>query len=401
MAKKDSTEKTVQFPVKNSEEHKKFQITKRDIIVGIITGTVVLIIGALLSNVFALPIRVERLEGDANNLNNEIQALESQMDSKMSQLKDDLQGDISDVRADIGRLENLLLPFLQLKPSQEVAQQISYTYGGVDRIEPNGGLSLTLTSIVAFNDNGAEFTADQLTDIRLLLPYRDGNQEVFFYGQFDDQDRWDGECLVNIYENGKLKLITDAVYENGKLLNFKQAFPDQTTGGQAVWTFSERTVEDDFSTGQTWHYFRNGDYEQNFKFNEVTAKDMIAADEFRTVIDGNLEGYYSGIVSDGYFNDDTGTAYMIKYFIDGTVKTLYAGNFVDGQFEDQSGNAWMIGKIHMGDPYSYYQGNFRRGEPDDDKKHWSYDIPEERIDEILEAKGFQPNCNLMWELPTV
>ena len=81
---------------------------------------------------------------------------------------------------DITRLENLILPFLHLKPSAEVQQQITYAYGEVNRVEQSGGLILTSASVVAYNDHGAEFTANQLSDIKLLLPYHEGKQNVFF-----------------------------------------------------------------------------------------------------------------------------------------------------------------------------------------------------------------------------
>lgn len=337
----------------------------------------------------------------SNDLNSRINTVESNFNQKIDETKSDISGDIEDVGDDITRLENLILPFLHLKPSTEVQQQITYAYGEVNRVEQSGGLILTSASVVAYNDHGAEYTANQLSDIKLLLPYHEGKQNVFFYGQFDEENRWDGDCLVNIYENGTLKLITDAVYENGKLLNFKQAFPDTTTGGQAVWTFSERTAQDDFSTGRTWHYFQNGNYDQNFQFDSVTAKDMISADDLRGVVGTDIEGYYCGVNSDGHFNDNTGNAYMVKYFPDGLVRTLYVGAFVNGQFEDQSGNAWMIGKNKPEESYSYYKGAFKNGNPVKDIKYWQYDLTVEEIHAILEKTGFKSDCKLVWKYPSV
>ncbi len=410
MDKKGTAKNTVPFPTPGGDENKSRLTSqdKRGIIIGIITGLLVVIIGMLISNFYTLPLRVGRLETDAKELDNQIDKIESNLHNEIKEVKEDLQSDISDVQEDVSEvrdsitnLQNLLLSSVHFSPTEEVAQQISNTYGNIDGIDSNGRLSLTLTSVVAYSDNGTEFTADQLSDIKLLLPYHEGKQEVFFYGQFDEENRWDGDCLVNIYENGVLKLITDAVYENGKLLNFKQAFPDTTTGGQAVWTFSERTVQDDFSTGRTWHYFRNGNYDQNFRFDEVTAQDMISADDFRDVVGIGLEGYYRGVNSDGHFNDNTGNAYMVKYFPDGTVRTLYVGAFVNGQFEDQSGNAWMIGKNKLEEPYSYYKGAFKNGNPIKDRKYWQYDLTVEEINVILKKAGFKGDCELVWKHPSI
>lgn len=410
MDKKGTAKNTVPFPTPGGDENKSRLTSqdKRGIIIGIFTGLLVLIIGMLISNFYTLPVRVDRLEDDAKELDSQIDTVESNLHNEIKEVKEDLRSDIANVREDVSEvrdcitnLQNLLLSSVRFSPTEEVAQQISNTYGNVDRIDSNGRLSLTLTSVVAYSDNGTEFTADQLSDLKLLLPYREGKQEVFFYGQFDEENRWDGDCLVNIYENGTLKLITDAVYESGKLLNFKQAFPDTTTGGQAVWTFSERTSQDDFSTGRTWHYFRNGNYDQSFRFDEVTAKDMVSADAFRGAVGVDLEGYYCGTNSDGHFNDNTGNAHMVKYFPDGTVRTLYVGSFVNGQFEDQSGNAWMIGKNKLEEPYSYYKGTFKNGNPIKDTKYWRYDLTLEEINAILEKAGFKRDCELVWTHPSV
>ncbi|WP_298024630.1 hypothetical protein [uncultured Dysosmobacter sp.] len=404
MAKKKNIEKTIPFPDSNSQNEERHADSKRrleGIAIGVI-GTLVVGAAALLwFNAAKLPVRMDNLEKRADITDNRIEAVESNLNSKMDEMKEDLQDDISGIQNDINRLENLILPFLELRPSAETAQQISYTYGGIDEINRDGKLSFLSTSIVAYSGHGAEFTTEQLADLKLLLPYREGNQEVFFYGQFDENDCWDGDCLVNIYEDGKLALITDAVYENGKLLTFKQAFPDTTTGGQKVWTFSERTSEDDFSTGQTWHYFWDGDRKRAFLFDDVTAEDMISADAFLAGLEGGLEGYYCGVNSEGHFNDDTGNAYMVKYFADGTVRTLYSGKFVDGQFDDTSGNAWMIGKLDMGKPYSYYKGNFKDGNATEGGQHWIYDLPEEDVAAFLSEIGFQCGCDLVWRLPTI
>lgn len=371
------------------------------IVTPIVTTLIINAIVLFSSNAAKLPVRMDNIEKNVDALNSRINTVESNFNQKIDETKSDIRDDIEGVGDDITRLENLILPFLHLKPSAEVQQQITYAYGEVNRVEQSGGLILTSASVVAYNDHGAEFTANQLSDIKLLLPYHEGKQNVFFYGQFDEENRWDGDCLVNIYENGTLKLITDAVYENGKLLNFKQAFPDTTTGGQAVWTFSERTAQDDFSTGRTWHYFRNGNYDQNFQFDSVTAKDMISADDLRSVVGTDIEGYYCGVNSDGHFNDNTGNAYMVKYFPDGLVRTLYVGAFVNGQFEDQSGNAWMIGKNKPEESYSYYKGPFKNGNPVKDIKYWQYNLTVEEINAILEKTGFKSDCKLVWKYPSV
>ena len=61
-------------------------------------------------------------------------------------------------------------------------------------------------------------TAEEISDCKVLLPYKSGDQAVFFYGQINENGRWDGNCILNTYEGDKLVLITDAVYDNGNLI---------------------------------------------------------------------------------------------------------------------------------------------------------------------------------------
>jgi|InofroStandDraft_1065614.scaffolds.fasta_scaffold83208_1 hypothetical protein len=61
-------------------------------------------------------------------------------------------------------------------------------------------------------------TAEEISDCKVLLPYKSGDQDVFFYGQINENGRWDGNCILNTYEGDKLVLITDAVYDNGNLI---------------------------------------------------------------------------------------------------------------------------------------------------------------------------------------
>lgn len=132
---------------------------------------------------------------------------------------------------------------------------------------------------------------------------------------------------IYIYENGTLKLITDAVYENGKLLNFKQAFPDTTTGGKRFGLSRKEPHRMTSAPGGPWHYFRNGNYDQNFQFDSVTAKDMISADDLRSVVGTDIEGYYCGVNSDGHFNDNTGNAYMGQILSRRTCQDSLCGSF--------------------------------------------------------------------------
>lgn len=252
---------------------------------------------------------------------------------------------------------------------------------------------------VAYNyDTQEEYTLDQLMEQKVLLYYTDDGEDVFFYGQFDDEGYYTGECTTNIYENGDLKLITSANYSRGEMLSFVKVFPTTTKGGVDVWAISDRVVDKEYSNGETWYYVHNFPYQQNFDSNNVIESDIISAQEFLSNCDAVLEGYYCGNTSGGQFNDDTGTACLVKYFEDGTVRTLYVGKIKNGDFEDTSGNAWMIGKKDINQAnYSYYKGPFINGKSSENPQYWTESVSQDWIDEYLQDMTF--NCNLLWSLP--
>jgi len=225
--------------------------------------------------------------------------------------------------------------------------------------------SVQYTSVVAYNAEGNELTVEDVAQKKLLIPYKENGKECFFYGQLDKHGNWDGECLINIYKDQKLDLITEAVYDSGDLLSFKQAFPNKTArqDGRDVWFFSRRTMKENFSTGETWDYIRNGDYAQTFTYDSVTVEDILSIDDLQLRVAGWLEGYYNGNTSNGAFNDNSGEAYMVKYFEDGTVRTLYTGKFENGNPEDSTNNAWLIGKNNTASQYFYYNGPVKNGHP--------------------------------------
>lgn len=66
---------------------------------------------------------------------------------------------------------------------------------------------------------------------------------------------------------------------------------------------------------------------------------MLDIASFQKFLNLNLVEFYHGNTSNGYYNDDTGNAYLVQYNNSNTVKTLYCGNFKDGVFNDNTGNA--------------------------------------------------------------
>lgn len=318
------------------------------------------------------------------------------LEGKVDELVVDQQNADNYLNERIDSLYTALIGSSNLRATPEFQRDISTEYNGID--QPSGKTtSLTVTSVVAYDiDTNAQYTVGQLAEQKLLLPYTSKGQEVFFYGQINVEGQWDGNCILNVYENDELVLITDAVYDDGELCQYKQVFSYTVTSGQRVWAVSNRVHQETSNTGETWLYTWTGPYTKEFTIDNVAARDIISADVFRDMIDENLYGYYCGDTSDGLFNDLSGNAYMVYFFENGTVRLLYSGRFEDGTFNDDTGNAWYIVKAEDSD-YMYYQGNFKNGK-EDHSVITELGHPPLTLGEIQEYIGDRHyNVELRWE----
>lgn len=349
------------------------------------------------------------LRNDINNLtdkidaqNDQISSLESTLREEIQQVSQDMDNFSDDISDDMSSVKEIItalsVKVFDYRPTGFFASAITSTYDGVDAPYFSESPQISAMSYVVYSASNPEreYTAAEVAEQPLLLPYTENGNEIYFYGQLDSAGNWDGRCIVNIYDGNVLQLITDAIYDGGTLLSCKQAFPDTVTSGEDVWVISERKVEDGFSTGETYRYFRSDDYTKSFSLDNVEPDDILNVDEFSAQITSTLEGYYRGEISDGQYNDDSGDAYFVKFFEDGTVRTLYVGNFKDGQFNDQTGNAWMIGKLEIGAFYSFYQGPFKNSASSKNPCYWEEPISIDRIQEILKEFGFTSAVNLNW-----
>jgi len=234
-----------------------------------------------------------------------------------------------------------------------------------------------------------EFTAQELVGSELFVPYTQDRQQILFKGQFNENNQWDGPCTLNIYENGKLELLMEANYDNGVIANYRQVLPFTNTNGIRVWGIAERTNTGAENTGITRTYLQAKECNRLFNFNEAAIGDMMSVDEFAKEYTGALEGFYQGNTSNGYFNDNTGDAYMIKFASDGTVRNFYQGCFANGKCEDFTGNAWNIARDENNPDmkYLYYKGDFSDNTADKTRSEGIVepDLTKEQIDQYLSA----------------
>ncbi|MFI3201228.1 MAG: hypothetical protein R3Y54_06860, partial [Eubacteriales bacterium] len=210
------------------------------------------------------------------------------------------------------------------------------------------------TTIVAINnDTNEEYTYSDLQNTKMKLSFKEDGKDIIFYGEINENNYWDGDCAINIYNDGVLELITEALYDDGEMLSYRQVLISNHAVEGKAWTISNRVKEDQGNKGISEQYI--------YKEVERT-EEIILATGFAEMQELDIRiGYYNGMTSNGMYNDTTGNAVLIKFDENGYVRTLYKGNVQNGEFNDKTGNAWQIVKTDVAE-YIYYNGDFINGE---------------------------------------
>lgn len=243
-------------------------------------------------------------------------------------------------------------------------------------------------TIVGVAKNGEWVVSKELQNKKVLLTYTDDGHENIFFGQYNKNNHWDGECLINSYIKGKLEYITNAVYDDGKLIRYEQAYKRKDT---SEWMISHRKHENGINTGESWSYYDKTDYPMTFDPASVVVMDLIGVSQFENRLTGGLSSYYCGDTKGGAYNDDSGNAYLITYDTEGNITMLYEGRFSDGKLEDSKGDAWYIRWSNPG--YIYYKGTFSENRRDNDI-NIERNITTERLTDLTLDKNY--NRPLIW-----
>lgn len=330
-----------------------------------VVGGMALILFDMNGSVSALS---ERLENTAEKGDiQEVKVTIDTMEATINELSYNMEGDVK-TEGVLTRLSNIEKT-LNIKPI-EVAKEISSGLASIEANERNMVTSAIVSSpteTLGTDNEGHVYIAKDMINKTILLTYTEGKQEVFFLGQYNEEYKWNGRCIINVYNvAGSLCIITDANYDAGKLIDYKQIIPD---AGGTKWVYSERKCQDQVNIGKTFTYSCNYNQVKNFTKSNVKADDIYSAENFYEKINDRLLSYYSGNTSDGKYNDNTGNSFLINYREDGTISTLYVGNFVDGKYDDSTGNAWEIvfDSSNNINKYFFYKGIFHNGSRKNDE----------------------------------
>lgn len=235
------------------------------------------------------------------------------------------------------------------------------------------------------------YKVEDLQNNPIITSYTEGNNEIFFYGTYNENNQWIGKCILNVYSGKKLVSIFEGIYNSDGLFSYKRVSCDDGK----VWTISDKIVEGDSSRGEIWEYTKNNDYSQEVELSQFDESQILTVNNFLVELDEQIIKYYSGNTSKGEYNDDNGDAYLVKYTDEGYVDILYVGNFYDGEFHDEEGNSWFIS---LGDTdkehYYYYKGRFDKGKKVDKVSGNWLPLTKKEINSIIKAKIFK--CPLKW-----
>ena len=262
--------------------------------------------------------------------------------------------------------------------------------------------SVELGQPIAYSqEEGRDVLADELIEQRTIYTYNNGENQAVFCGQYDEAGRWNGNCIINVYDKeGRLIRILDGDYLNGQLINYRQVLSDNSKDGD-IWLVSDRIVGQSSNHGSTWKYRRDGYITLDCNLSELSEEQIYDVDTFVQSLDILIIEYYEGDTSNLLYNDDSGNAYLVKYFTENQdkykkyVKTLYVGRFSDGQFNDHTGDAWYIVK-DTDTEYMYYKGTFTDGNPDVHEVEIPLSL--NRINEIVQQSEMKFDCPLDWDL---
>ena len=377
----------------NARDKKK--IFEHPIVAGLCVALASSVTSVVLSNLIYHKVLDVRL----NNIANDIALIRGDVSS----VKDDVSGfkqemffELSSIKYDIGVLQGKTsdVVSIELLPEGDLYNFIATAYKSDQTVYLSEGknVDINVKQIIATDaKSGVPYTGEDLVNETILMSYTDEDgQEVLFKGKFDENGYWNENCIINKYKDGNLVMIMDAVYESGNLVNYEQIFPYTTLAGNDVWVISRRAVEEESRSGETFMYFRKKPYIKDFNSASISDTDFINVSGFKNMIDLQIEGYYSGYTSNGKFNDDTGSAYLVKYKENGDVRFFYVGKIKDGLANDSTGNAWSLSWGYADDGYYYFKGTFHDG-THDTPKNWK-PITQEEIDSLVNPDDF--NCSL-------
>lgn len=321
------------------------------------------------------------IKKDFSELKNEINGKFSDLETEISSISDYLymNDGVQDQLEDIAKVLNIV-------PISSSIDSLSLF------IEENDistvSSSITASTYIGLDSEGNEYYAENIIGQTVLLTCNKNKNDIYFLGQFNENYHWEGYCVTNTYNSdGYLVGICESNFDDGKRIDYKSI----NTYNFEQWDFANKQYSETFSFGENIVYNNINKKKKNFTNTNVRVYDIVYIDNLLDSNDINILRYYYGKTSNGYYNDESGNAYLAIYDDnDFNIKTLYVGNFIDGYFDDES--AWDISYSYNGGYYVQNIGAFKNGHSLN-PSHTPLSIDD--INSIVDQYDFR--CELNWK----
>lgn len=361
----------------------KKQITFKQVLTTIITE----IITAAIIIVFSSGIR-DVVLGDLPNQVDKLNDADSVRKTDITELKTDIKNLQTEIAALTGNMEIIkgaLFTKCDLSGSSLSTKPLTTIN---DNAETGVGPGWKLDDIVASDFlSGKGYKAKDLINKQILMPYEEDGLNVYFLGQYDADNYWNDNCLINIYKNEKLVSIIDAIYDGGKLISYKEIIEDSDSENE--WSVIIKKKQGNKYENEKYTYHKNKNIKEDFTIKTVEVENMVYADDFiESLGSDSLKEYYFGNMVHGKYNDKTGNAYLIKYIEKEKTRTLYIGKFDNNLFSDNTGNAWYIDLDDDGN-YLYFKGKFKDNIPVETSNNKCENISIDEIYTMLSNSNFK------------
>ena len=225
--------------------------------------------------------------------------------------------------------------------------------------------------------SGEEIFAEELRGKKNILYYEEDDYTVVFYGAYNEDYHWDGNCLINTYKNGILIYISYAIYDDGKLLSSIDVYSGENKSDCPIWNIYYKQNYTGYNCGDIYSYEYH-EVENELDLEKLSVSDLVYPEQFRESNGEEVLSVYHGQTKDGNWNDTTGTSYYVKYDSNGCVTLLYVGDFADGQFNDSEALEIVFDSTQ--NKYFYYKGAFIKGNRKKEDNHY---ISKEEIDNMI------------------
>ena len=325
---------------------------------------------------------------DQGTLDTRVGNVETELSTLRTELSS-LRSDLSELRTDFAVLNNTINIFINQNMMAGYGDNFNFVSFNSEILQTtasndweHGRLSAPLLAlgddvggdfVIGVNENGDALFFDDVIGRNIYTSYANNMGGLdWFYGSLNNNGRWDGDIVLNSYNaSGTLVAILEATYNDGSRVGerYISMTPSLMSVGHIVirdaMYYGSHT--DGVSKTFSQFSFSEGIY---FKSSRPVRTSDLDLD------DGHLIQFYYGEIRGGYFNDNSGEAYLVNFNDDGTIRIIYSGRFANGHFNDVGQASFWIVLSNDETQYMFYQGPFANGQPLN--PNW-YNLPSARI----------------------